>query len=63
MNEPTTKEYQILVENTLSRTVYLKLLLLINFNNWAFYFVLAVLAFLTVLIHRLGDYGFLLFFA
>ena len=62
MNEPTTRKYPILVENALSRTVYLKLLLLINFNNWAFYFVLVVLAFLTVLVHHFGDYGFLFFF-
>lgn len=59
----TKKEYPIIVENTLSRTVYLKLFLLMNFNNWAFYLVLAVLAFLTVLVHHFGDYGFLFFFA
>lgn len=63
MNEPTTKEYPVTVENALSRIVYLKLLLLINFNNWAFYFVLAALAFITVLVHHLGTYEFIFFFA
>lgn len=58
MNESRTPP--IVVETTISKRTYLKLNLLLAFNNWAFYLCLIVLAVATyLLIHLSGKCGIL----